>query len=255
VEFLSDISVAFFIAVYSYFFGSIPFGKIFGLIKRVDIQKKSSGKTGATNVGRVLGKKWGILVFILDAGKSVAAIAITHCYFPGPWHWSWAPEFFAGVSFLFVIVGHIFPVWLKFKGGAGVSSFVGGLLGLFLIGFLDWRIILILLFAWIFVLRFLARRQMSTTNLLFLAGILISVAFIPILIAMGFFMLIIVLMIWWGHRDNLKRISEGREPSMPLRFFDKIPVLNRITDDGFGWLICQLEKVIKKIRSLNGRPV
>jgi acyl phosphate:glycerol-3-phosphate acyltransferase len=219
------------ICVYSYFIGSIPFGKIIGIMKGKDVQKSGSGKTGATNVGRTFGFKWGILAGVLDAVKGTVAVILTLLFFPGPWLVSWQMELYAGLALLLSVAGHILPVWLKFKGGAGISTFLGGLLGLLIFGRLDWWFFPIVFICWLFVIRFIARKQMSTANLLILALILVFIAFIPVFVAMSPFIVAIVGLIWWAHRENLKRIREGKEPSLKLSFLNKIP----ITDDGVGW--------------------
>jgi acyl phosphate:glycerol-3-phosphate acyltransferase len=242
------------ICLYSYLLGSIPFGKIFGKIKGKDVQKTSSGKIGATNVTRALGIKWGIATGILDAAKGAAAIIITEYFFPGPWITTWLPELFAGLSFFFVILGHVLPVWLKFKGGAGVSTFLGGLVGLIILGKINWWFLPVIILGWFFVLRFIARKQMSTANLLVVAGLLLFIIFIPALLAMGIFIGMIVLLIWWAHRQNLKRIRDGKEPSLRLSMLDKIPLMSRITDDGIGWLINRLEAFSKKIKNGRKKP-
>jgi acyl phosphate:glycerol-3-phosphate acyltransferase len=262
MEISTEIFKIFLVAFYSYLLGSISFAKIIGRIKGVDIQKEGSKKPGATNTGRVLGKRWGFLVWILDAGKAISALTITNYFFPGPWSVDWLSEFFAGLSFLFVIVGHNFSIWLKFQGGAGVSSFIGGLFALLIFGLLPWQVIVIMLAAWIFILRVLTKRQMSTTNLLFGAGILIFIVFIPVLVSMAVFIAIAVLLIWWGHRENLKRISKGVESSLP---FDEMvikiigknaflrrrvtKILAKIPDNSIARISEKISKLIEKFKN------
>jgi acyl phosphate:glycerol-3-phosphate acyltransferase len=233
------------ICVYSYFIGSIPFGKIIGILKGKDVQKIGSGKTGATNVSRALGRWWGFLSGVLDATKGALAVILTLHYFPGPWLISWQMELYAGLALLFSVAGHILPVWLKFKGGAGISTFLGGLLGLLILGRLDWWFFPVVFICWFFVIRFIARKQMSTANLLILALILVFIAFIPVFVAMSPFIVAIVGLIWWAHRENLKRIREGKEPSIKL--LNKIP----ITDDGIGWLANKIEWLANKLQALS----
>ncbi len=243
------------ICAYSYLLGSIPFGKIAGKIRGIDIQKVGSRKTGATNVNRSLGSLWGVGVAILDAGKAVLAVVLTGHYFPGPWLIIWLPELFTGLAIFFTIFGHIFPVWLRFKGGAGVGTFAGGLLGLLILGLLDWQIFLIILAGWLFVLRFIARKQMSTTNLIMVAILLLFIATIPILLAMSPLILGAVGLIWWAHRENIKRIASGKESSLKLAFLDKIPLINKIPDDVIGWAINKLQTVIVKLQNLQNQKV
>jgi glycerol-3-phosphate acyltransferase PlsY len=122
--------------------GSLPFGLIIArLAKGIDIRQHGSGNIGATNVFRVAGKGWGVLVFILDFAKGLVAILLAKAYLP---YVSWAginilshtpfSGDLGGDAFVFcsiaVVCGHNWPVFLKFKGGKGVATTVGALVGL-----------------------------------------------------------------------------------------------------------------------------
>lgn len=101
------------IIVLSYVIGSIPFGLFMAKWAGVgDVRKKGSGNIGATNVTRVAGNAWGALTFSLDALKGVIAVFIAHHFLPSAIYWAAA----------FVVIGHIFSVFLKFKGGKGVAT-------------------------------------------------------------------------------------------------------------------------------------
>ncbi len=109
-----------------YVAGSIPFSLLIGLAKGVDIRKQGSGNVGATNVGRVLGKPYGIACFLMDVLKGALPVAVAghfidHSTVTGQWQWLAV----AAAS----VLGHVFPVWLKFKGGKGVATGFGVLLG------------------------------------------------------------------------------------------------------------------------------
>ncbi len=118
----------------SYLIGSVPFGLLIGLSRGVDIREVGSGNVGATNAGRVLGRGWGFLCFGLDVCKGFApalGYGLWSCQAGvqaasggGPW---------AVLGWLTVsaaaVFGHVFPVWLKFKGGKGVATGLGVLLG------------------------------------------------------------------------------------------------------------------------------
>ncbi len=114
-----------------YVCGSVSFALILGRCKGIDIRRVGSGNVGATNVGRVLGKKWGILCFILDVLKGAvptfaAGVALGFISEPAlsqTQAWQWLA---VGAA---AMVGHIFPIWLKFKGGKGVATGFGVLLG------------------------------------------------------------------------------------------------------------------------------
>ena len=117
-------------ALCAYLTGSIPFGYIAGLVYGVDIRAKGSGNIGATNVFRVLGKKPGILVFVLDAAKGVAAVRVIPQYAA---YACGAPEPAVSVILLCaaaVFLGHVFPAWLGFKGGKGVATGLGIAIGI-----------------------------------------------------------------------------------------------------------------------------
>ncbi len=109
----------------AYFLGSIPFGLLAGYaVKGLDVRKHGSGNLGATNVFRVVGKKWGIAVLLLDALKGYAACAAAVYAVPslGPY-----ARLAIGMT---AILGHVFPVWLGFKGGKGVATSLGVFLAL-----------------------------------------------------------------------------------------------------------------------------
>lgn len=111
-------------AVSAYLVGSLPFGYLTGrLVAGIDIRQHGSGNIGATNVGRVLGNKWGLFVLSLDFLKGLLSVAALSPLFLPPdsadrSHWQVA----AGVAAIF---GHMFPFWLRFRGGKGVATALG----------------------------------------------------------------------------------------------------------------------------------
>jgi len=121
----------------AYLCGAIPFGLLVGWLNGVEIRTRGSGNIGATNVGRVLGRGWGLLVFGLDVLKGLVPTALTGYVL-------WRPDFpcsgTRGESTAYVlwvliavasVVGHMFPVYLKFKGGKGVATSLGVVLGIY----------------------------------------------------------------------------------------------------------------------------
>jgi glycerol-3-phosphate acyltransferase PlsY len=108
----------------SYCIGATPFGYLTGrLVGKIDIRQHGSGNIGATNVGRVLGNQWGLLVFVLDFLKGAAPVAGLPLVFMAaddPQRGNW--QVAAGMA---TIVGHIFPCWLGFRGGKGVATALG----------------------------------------------------------------------------------------------------------------------------------
>ncbi len=119
----------------SYLLGSVPFGLLIGLAKGVDIRQSGSGNVGATNAGRVLGKSWGLLCFVLDVFKGLgptlgygiwAGLAGITTTTPGNGTLNALAWMAVAAAAVF---GHVFPIWLKFKGGKGVATGLGVLLG------------------------------------------------------------------------------------------------------------------------------
>lgn len=187
--------------IFSYLLGSIPFGFIIPKAKGIDIRKIGSKGTTATNVARALGWKWGVLSGALDVLKSVIPTYFSINYLENEWQ-------IIPVA-LMPTVGHIFPVWLNFKGGRGASTFFGAavmIVGLrfFLASFLIW--ILILYFS----------RVMSLTNLLF--GWIFSfllLLFYPCYFLFGF---LGACLLTFALRENIKRLKEGKEPKVSFKW-------------------------------------
>jgi glycerol-3-phosphate acyltransferase PlsY len=131
------------IAIVSYLLGSIPAGYVVGRMAGIDIRKAGSGNIGATNVTRVLGKRYGYPVFAVDFVKGLAAVilSILIAKHTQP-SWSSSPDLFGITGAVSSVIGHSFPVWLRFKGGKGVATSAGALFGLMplaaLVGALIW---------------------------------------------------------------------------------------------------------------------
>lgn len=180
-----------------YLAGSIPFGVIVtSLVAGKDVRASGSGNIGATNVARVAGKKLGALVLLLDAAKGSLPVLL------GLWL---APEdallhvAIGAAAFL----GHVFPVWLKFKGGKGVATALGVLLVLLplsaLIGFVTWVIILA------------TTRISSIGSLLGALLAIISSFFLGRPLEYSLFGVGLLLAMLWTHRGNLERLFKRTE--------------------------------------------
>jgi len=179
-----------------YFFGSIPFGYIITKLKGSDITKQGSGNIGATNVSRVLGFKYAVLVGALDVIKAIIPIYIASRYITNEWYMA--------AVVISPVFGHIFSVWLKFKGGKAISSVFASIIWV-----LGWKYSLILFLGWIVFLRTI--KIMSLTNL-------IIILFIPLLfwlqthsfayLTLG---LLYIPIVYWTHRENIKRLRNGTE--------------------------------------------
>ena len=190
-------------ALVAYLLGSIPFGFIAGLIAGVDVREHGSGNIGATNTLRVLGKKYGYAVFVADVLKGFFAVRIAL------WLAQFDPStsYFIGIlAAFFVVVGHSFPVWLRFRGGKGVAAAAGACLGLLPVA------TFIAVIVWIAI--FFAFRFVSLASIIAAIALPISAWFLgnvadPILL--GFSGLIAALIIF-RHRSNIVRLLQGSEP-------------------------------------------
>ena len=182
----------FFIVVISYLLGSIPFGLIltkFFLNK--DIREIGSGNIGATNALRTGNKKLGLITLILDILKGMFPVLYTSLYFTD----------FIFISSICVFLGHVFPVWIKFKGGKGVATYIGIL---FAINF-TYAFVFILI--WLFV--FLIYNYSSLSSLIGSASIPLYVLIFNNQNLIFFFIMLIL--IFYTHRDNVKRLKNKAE--------------------------------------------
>ena len=177
-----------------YLLGSIPFGLILTrLAGKGDVRKVGSGNIGATNVLRAGGKGLAAATLLLDALKGAVAVLIARALWPGS-------ENFAAAG---ALIGHLYPVWLKFRGGKGLATYFGLLVPLFWPGALIYAVV------WIAVL--LAIRISSVAGMLAAISAPIAAAALgqkslfPILL--GFTLLVL-----WRHHENLARLKAGKEP-------------------------------------------
>ena len=200
---------AIFLAVFSYLAGSIPFGFIIGkVIKGVDLRQLGSGNIGATNAGRVLGKKWGILCLILDAMKGLLPVALLpELFFGSENPWLAHATVLAGVS---TIIGHMFPCWLGFRGGNGVATSLGVLAILSPWGLL---VAAVTFFSSLAIWRFV-----SVSSMLAAVGFgafelirLMPNPFSDAKWSQGLFALMVPLLIIVQHRSNISRLMKGEE--------------------------------------------
>jgi len=197
------------VLIASYLLGSIPFGYLAGRLVGIDIRKVGSGNVGATNVVRVLGKRYGYPVFALDFLKGFGAVKISMLMAPGrPPDWN-SPEIFGILAAMCSVLGHLYPPWLKFNGGKGVATSAGALLALApvatLIGIAIW------------VVMFWLTRYVS------LASITAAVV-LPIVILvvrshdqnngrpLVYSSVCVAAVVIWRHRSNLSRLIRGTEP-------------------------------------------
>lgn len=182
-----------FALVFGYLLGSIPFGLILTRMAGLgDVRSIGSGNIGATNVLRTGNKKLAAATLLLDMLKGTAAVLIAGIVSPET----------AIVAGFGAFLGHIFPVWLKFKGGKGVATYLGVLLGLF------WQGALIFAAVWLIIAY--TTRYSSLAALV--AAVIVPVALYIIgfhQIAVLFFVLTIIVFI--KHRANIQRLVSGTE--------------------------------------------
>ena len=185
--------------VVAYLLGSIPFAFLAGRANGVDLRTVGSGNLGAANVFRNLGRRWGIAVMVADIGKGVVAVVIARLITDDPW-----PAIAAGAA----MAGHVFPVWLRFKGGKGVAVGGGAMIGLVPLA------ALILLGIW---------SGRPSTRYSSLASITAAVAATPLTIAMGYpwssvaFAGLGAVAVLVLHRGNIARLLAARGIAHPAR--------------------------------------
>jgi len=215
---MQEIVYALGFAVMGYFCGSIPFALLAGRFKGVDLRTQGSGNIGATNAGRVLGRPWGFLVFGLDALKGFLPVF-------GYVRWRgelsangevWMSCLFLAVVACACILGHLFPIYLKFKGGKGVATSLGVVMAIpyfvpaALAAFGVWAVFVLttryislasmsaavafpIIFAGVAVVR---RETWGTTGDLWpLHGITLAICFLVV----------------YRHRSNIRRLLAGTE--------------------------------------------
>ena len=165
-----------------------------------DVRTHGSGNAGLTNFYRTYGAKYALLVIVCDMGKTALATAIGGCLFRALYQDWTLGVLIAGLS---CIIGHVFPVTYKFKGGKGILS------GSILVIMLDWRMALV---AWVlFFLAVVCSRYISLGSISAAASVGISALFLydrPVYIVLA---LLIAALVIWSHRANVKRLISGTE--------------------------------------------
>ncbi len=217
----SDIIMFILFPVVGYLLGAIPFGLIIGKLHGIDIRRKGSGNIGATNVGRVLGKKWGYVCFLFDVAKGLLPVLVGGRYLRHVYLFdnNQVMPVQGQVAWLMIaaacIVGHMFSVYLRFRGGKGVATSLGVVLGIWPYFTLT---ALVALLIWIGVWGF--------TRYVSLASILAAVAF-PLalagligrldqwvfrdLIPLFIFSCVMAGLVIVKHRSNIRRLLAGTE--------------------------------------------
>ena len=181
------------IGIISYLMGSIPFGLILTKVfLKKNIKEIGSGNIGATNVLRAGNKVVGYATLILDILKSITPVIYIKFNFPD----------FLYIASLCTFLGHVFPIWLKFKGGKGVATYLGILFAI--------NIYFGLIFIIIWLIIFAISRFSSLSSLIASASVPIYLVIISDFDQVFFFTIIFVL-IFFTHRENIKRLKNKEE--------------------------------------------
>jgi glycerol-3-phosphate acyltransferase PlsY len=203
---MTDLFMRVLMITWAYLLGSIPFGLLAGFRARgIDIREHGSKNIGATNVFRVIGKKWGIFVLVLDVLKGYYACMLPVYLTSGGLTMPF--QLLLGAS---AILGHTFPVWLRFKGGKGVATSLGVFLAI------AWVPTLITFGLWILCF--------TITHIISISSLVAALVF-PVMIAWHYaktpdlkFLLplsiILAVFIFYTHRANLQRLRMGTEKKL-----------------------------------------
>ena len=180
------------IALFSYLLGSIPFGFILTKIfLKKDIRDIGSGNIGATNALRTGNKSLGYTTLVLDISKAILPILYIKFNYPD----------YIFIASLSTFLGHVFPIWLKFKGGKGVATYIGILFSINLI------FGLIFIISWI--ITFLISKYSSLSSLV--ASLIVPIYLIIFKNYNSIFFLIMFVLIFYTHRENVKRLKNREE--------------------------------------------
>ena len=196
-DFTSPAGLLIVVALLAYLLGSIPFGILFTRAMGLgDLRAIGSGNIGATNVLRTGNKRAAAATLILDAAKGAVAVLVARFA---------VGEDAAQLAALSSFLGHLFPVWLRFKGGKGVATFLGTLLAL------DWRVGLACCATWAIVA---AITRISSLAALTAAALSTLWLMVFQQGQMIFLVVILTLLVYARHWANLERIKQGTEPKI-----------------------------------------
>ncbi len=196
------------VVLVGYLIGSVPAGYLAGCIAGIDIRKVGSGNIGATNVLRILGKRYGYPVFLFDFLKGVAAVEMSILIFDS-YHPAASRELYGILGGVSSVIGHSYPVWLNFKGGKGVATTAGVVFAL--IHFAA----LVMCVVW--VAAFQASRYVSVASIAAAIALPVTVGALlyfeqlnkPVLLYFSIWLAAVVIV---RHRSNVSRLLKGTEP-------------------------------------------
>jgi glycerol-3-phosphate acyltransferase PlsY len=188
------------VVAFAYVLGSVPTGFLLGYLAGVDVRSAGSGNVGATNVARIAGKWLGLLTLLLDAAKGFVPVFIAHQM--------GFDAAVAGGAALAAFLGHLYPIFLKFRGGKGVATALGALLAL---APAATGILLA-----VFIIVALASRIVSKASIVASAGAPVAIWLLGYPDSLTGVALLMALLILWRHRDNIQRLRSGAEPRFSL---------------------------------------
>jgi acyl phosphate:glycerol-3-phosphate acyltransferase len=212
----SEAGLVFVSAVCLYFVGSIPFGLLVGFMNGVDVRKAGSGNIGATNVGRTCGKVWGFATLGLDATKGFLPVWLVHHF-----HWGVAlipgvphPDVVLQVAFgIGAIAGHMYPIYLAFKGGKGIATAAGVFLAAapwaLLCAFTAWVVFTVLT-------KYVSVGSIASVIALASGQVVTDPEAFRDHFGVTLFTIGVMVFAIYKHRGNVKRIIQGTEPKVLL---------------------------------------
>jgi len=207
----------FFVIFFSYICGSLPFGLLLSKVfSKIDIRKIGSGNIGATNVLRTGNKFLAAMTLLLDVSKGYIPVIISIKYFPE----------FVLLSSLLTFLGHVFPIWLKFKGGKGVSTYLGVLFALSI------QLGLLFIFTWVtvsLIFRYSSLSSMFSSLTVFVVTLFRETAMtilsllpadqsknINLSIEISFLMFVFFVLIIFTHRQNISNLKNKTEQKIKI---------------------------------------
>jgi glycerol-3-phosphate acyltransferase PlsY len=189
----------------SYLIGSIPWGYLFARAKGVDIRQHGSGNIGAANVHRVMGKKWGYVVFLCDLLKGLLSVKLGALIAA---HFQLSPVLGGVIAGIACVLGHDYSIWLRFKGGKGIATLAGAVLALFPLALVLFGVVWIVVF---FIGRYTSLASICAAATLPVAVILLVANTEPDFLWLVGFSISMAALAIWRHRGNIVRLANGTE--------------------------------------------
>ena len=197
------------VALLSYLLGSIPAGYLAGRMAGIDIRKSGSGNIGATNVTRTLGRRYGYAVFVVDFAKGTLAVCVSILLGRHVEATPFSTEMYGIVGAICCVLGHVFPVWLGFKGGKGVATSAGALFGLMPLAAAIGAAVWVIVFE---VTRYVSLASITAAMLLPLTVLGLTYARHTNGMTLFYFTLCLAAVVIFRHGSNLSRLLRGTEP-------------------------------------------